>query len=283
MAKREIDAQDNHLNHLELLLRREREARESAEECARRLLESRHSLPNGGQEHRAVEEAASEPPASSPMQPNSNLANGCPPGSGNASPSHEITPITCINPTNQASVELQRDIDLVDTPGPLEKLNSLVREMEEMRLVMERYKQRAEGAEHERNGLVKMVEWIRATAPIRSDSSAAIPVSNNEAYPQFSVVEKSVPCLATVGQKPSSPSPSSPVPKRPPLENGVFLNDITAHGIKERPYTLSVIPQSQFHGERSRELTMPYMSMVGVLLVGVGIMTWLNGWQKGER
>lgn len=290
VAKREIDAQDSHLNHLEVLLRREREAREAAEEYVRHLMEAQLSRKDGSQEPRAVEKALRN---GAPKELHSHLTNGHTPETDEASPSPSSGSIISIETITQSTEEIQSDAESVDTSGPMEKLNSMVREMEEMKLLMESYKQRAEGAENERNGLAKTVERLRAAGPaVSDDTSLAIASSNIEPIIPSPSIEKILPNLSNADMA-SAPISSIPSPLRtkspPPLHaNGVTPSAITTTTSiqsKQRTHSLSVIPSSPRLGknERSAELAMPYLSMVGVLLVGVGIMTWLNGWQKGER
>ena len=289
VAKREIDAQDSHLNHLEVLLRREREARETAEEYARHLMEGQNVLADGNQEPGAVEKAVRN---GSPKELNSNLTNGHAAEIEEASPSPSCTSIKSIDTITQSTREIQSDTDSVDTSGPMEKLNSMVREMEEMKVLMESYKQRAEGAENERNGLAKMVERLRAAEPtISNDKSTPIASSNIAPISPLPAIEKTLPSPAKADPpNPPTSSPSSSLKTKslpPPDANGVFPSANTTNRLiqtKQRTHSLSVIPSSSKleMNDRGAELAMPYLSMVGVLLVGVGIMTWLNGWQKGE-
>lgn len=296
VAKREIDAQDNHLNHLEVLLRREREARETAEEYARHLMEGHNIPPDGSQGSGAVEKAVRN---GAPKELHSHLTNGHAPKIEEAPPSSSSASVKSMDTITQSTGEIQSDPESTDTSGPMEKLNSMVREMEEMKLLMESYKQRAEGAENERNGLIKMVERLRAAEPsVSNDISTPIFSSNIEPTPTPTTTEKPLPSFANAGKaKSPSSSPSSPVETKPPPPvhaNGALPGAITTTETttittipvhtKQQTHSLSVIPSSSKleKNERSAELTMPYLSMVGVLLVGVGIMTWLNGWQKGE-
>lgn len=290
VAKREIDAQDSHLNHLEVLLRREREAREAAEEYVRHLMEVHLLGKDGSQEPRAVEKELRN---GAPKELHSHLTNGHAPENEEASPSPSSASIISIDTITQSTGHIHSDADSVDTSGPMEKLNSMVREMEEMKLLMESYKQRAEGAENERNGLAKTVERLRAAGPaVSNDTSTAIASSNIEPITPSPSIEKILPSLSNADTAtPPISLTSSPLRTKspPPLHaNGVTPSAITTTTSiqsKQRTHSLSLISSSSRleKNERSAELAMPYLSMVGVLLVGVGIMTWLNGWQKGER
>lgn len=282
-AKREIDSQGDRVKHLEVLLRRERKARETAEERARRLLE-KHNFPNGeNQENGVVEDEAFEPPPDSPDQSKQQLMNGFH-GQVDDVPAAKDSQFTIGPPDlkRETTEKPYHDTKAIDTSTTLlqERLNLMVREMDEMKLVMESYKRRAEGAERERNGLAEMVERIRAG----TDPTITSTTSNTD---------KSTPNTETsshqisLDQKSLDSSPSAVSPQR--SQNDVPLSgDSRSHDVVVlQQHTLSTVLQSHRWGNGSHgEVAMqsaPYVSMVGVVLIGVGIMTWLNGWQRGER
>lgn len=289
-AKREIDSQGDRVKHLEVLLRRERKARESAEERARSLLEGRHASPDGGQEQ-PVEMATLEPPAEPLEQAKSHLSNGCDAErEEKAAPNPPVSPINPSTFTIKNSEESHRDTDSANasTSRLQEKLDLMVKEMNEMRLAMEGYKRRAEGAELERKGLAEMVEQIRASNSNPSNGNAATvaTASNDDISLQSSVAKKPSSHLTSPDQNASSSSPpSTAAPQRP--QNSPPSGDAATNNMRELHRTLSTALQARQWGrDGSGELAMqsaPYVSMVGVVLIGVGIMTWLNGWQKVDR
>lgn len=288
-AKREIDCQGDRVKHLEVLLRRERKARETAEERARSLLECRHSPPDSSQEQSPFEETTLEPPADYSERAKRHLENGY-----DADHEDEAVPKAPISPekypTNKHTEGLQHDTESVDasTSRLQDKLDLMVKEMDDMRLAMESYKRRAEGAEQERKGLAEMVERIRTSDSNSStDSSApATAASNNDIPLQSSAITKSSTHPASPDRKASSSSPpSTAAPQRPQSESP--SGDPATEDMTEMHRTLSTALQARrWGGDGNGEFVMqsaPYVSMVGVVLIGVGIMTWLNGWQKGER
>ena len=289
-AKREIDSQGDRVKHLEVLLRRERKARETAEERARSLLEGRHPPPDGSQEQPPAEEAILDLHVDSPEQAKRHLANeGDAEHEDKASPNAPMSPAKTVGSTSNNTEKSQRDAESIDasTSRLQKKLDLMVKEMDDMRLAMEGYKRRAEGAELERKGLVEMVERIRASdSNASSDSSAtAAKASNNDISLQSSTTTKSSTHSTSPDRKASAPSPpSTAAPQRPQSESS---GDLATKDITDLHRTLSTALQAQRWGsEGSGELAMqsaPYVSMVGVVLIGVGIMTWLNGWQKMER
>lgn len=269
-----------------MLLKRERKARETAEERARRLLEG-HPVPQDrGQEHGAVEEQAFEPPTDSPEQLKHHLTNGCDPNHQENSPSRDPTSLRTPDPMIKSIEDLHPGTESVDasTSRLQEKLDLMVREIDEMRNVMESYKRRAEGAEQAQKGLAEMVERIRAGNSTGSNggSSSATTSSSNNASPSSSAVTKSSSRPDSSDRISLDSSPYSVIQQQR-LVNDAVSTDAGTENIGESQRTLSTALQAQRWGEGSGEVAMqsaPYVSMVGVVLIGVGIMTWLNGWQR---
>lgn len=269
-----------------MLLKRERKARETAEERARRLLES-HPVPQDeSQKHGAVEEQAFEPPTDSPEQVMRHLTNGCEPNHQENSlprdPTSPRTPDLMI----KTAEELRSDTEFVDasTSRLQERLDLMVKEMDEMRIVMESYKCRAEGAEQAQKGLAEMVEQIRAgnsTGSNGGSTSATTSSSNNDSS-SSSVIPRSSSCSDSSDHI-SVDSSSSSIMQQRRLSHGAVSTDTATENIGELQRTLSTALQAQRSGGGSGVVAMqsaPYVSMVGVVLIGVGIMTWLNGWQR---
>lgn len=283
-AKREIDSQGDRVKQLELLLKRERKARETAEERARRLLES-HPVPQeGSQEHGAVEEQAFEPLTGSSEQVKHHLMNGCEPNHQQNSLSGDPTSPRTPDPMTKSEEKLHSDTESVDasTSRLQERLDMMVREMDEMRIVMESYKRRAEGAEQAQKGLAEMVEQIRAGNSTGSNGGSASTTtsSSKNVSPSFPIPESSShPDSSDHTSLDSSPSSAM---QQQRLINDAVSTDAATENAEDVQRTLSTF-QAQRWGRGSGEVAMqsaPYVSMVGVVLIGVGIMTWLNGWQR---
>ncbi|KAF3004031.1 hypothetical protein E8E13_000673 [Curvularia kusanoi] len=127
-AKKEIETQSLRLRDLESLLTEERRAREDAEERANRL--ERESIKES--EHsEVVEEAETADETVATETGNTDLEDG------SASPAADTT------------ARLQH------------RLETMMLEMNEMKLQMERYRERAEAAESDRKSLAEMIETIR--------------------------------------------------------------------------------------------------------------------------
>lgn len=301
MAKKEIDSQGDRVSQLETLLKREKKARESAEERTRRLLAG-HSSPDSERRNGALEHDAFEPPVDTARD----LGLDRDPESTSVSGDGQ-SETTSVPAPSESPEELHRQTEDVDasTTRLRERLDQMVCNMDQMKAQMEGYKRRAEGAEAERTTLAEIIDKIRAEAAgkkIHSNGSIIHPFKRastmNAVGAASSAVEQP---RGTSGlwngtsSSPSSPSSSLHHRKQP---NGT----ITASGIATETEPLSHMQALErsmaatlhsyaseattAHERGGRDMAVqsaPYVSMVGVVLIGVGIMTWLNGWQKVER
>lgn len=277
-AKRQIDSQGDRVRQLEDLLRQERKARERAEERARRLLDRTKGFPT--QDDREADEAFALSPKSissvQQTQPNGYEADHEERDSGKRSPKPKSSPSS---PALEAFEDLQRDARQLDasTSGLQNRLDLLMKEMDEMRQHMETYKRRAEGAEEERNGLADMVEKIREGAV---DAKAVDAVSRRRKSLESSTetdtgVQSNGHLERIEGQS------GALVPRYLANMNGEPAPSMD--NIQELQEAVkSALEQSNHRNDRLMQ-SAPYASMLGVVLIGVGIMTYLNGWQKVDR
>ena len=253
-AKKEIDTQSARMRDLEEMLQKERQARELAEELAKRLELQSSEPKTSGQKDNNVEgfiiEEAFEPPHD-PVQ-NKELA------------------LVELEPK-------QKDIDtkpVSDSSSLLEKrLETMLVDMQELRDQMESFKHRAETAEAERDAdrktLAEMVEKIRSDELARKSSS-----TERGRSPVHRIARQNIPNGTADGLN----TPLAPLLQKAGLANGHMEDG------SERPAagTLSRPPGGHdpllYH-------TTPYASMIGVVLIGMGLMAYLNGWQspKGDR
>jgi hypothetical protein len=163
----------------------------------------------------------------------------------------------------------------ISEPSSLEqRLETMLVDMQELRDQMESFKRRAETAEAERDAdrksLAEMVEKIRLDESARKSSS-----TERGRSPIHHLVTDGLLDGVADGRS----SAIAPLRRKKGLENG-RAEDSGA----ERPAagTLSRPPGGRdplfYH-------TTPYASMVGVVLIGMGIMAYLNGWQppKADR
>jgi len=283
---------------LELLLKRERKAREGAEERARRLLAG-HSSKSESDESGTVEEEAFDPPADSQNTDETPVPNGHVDEAEDQPEKLALTPAQ----TGTAK-EVYHDTTSVDasTSHLQEKLNFMVREMDEMKFVMESYKRRAETAEEERKGLAEMVQQIRtnaaAVADETGDESTLLP--NSPSQGSHAITSRGLHSAFAASASNSTHATNQYTSKHLNgyTTTGAPLSSATQtdHDMSELERTVSAALQEASRSQRwgrarwgrnggdgAMVQGAPYASMVGVVLIGVGIMTWLNGWQRGER
>lgn len=256
-AKKEIDAQNARMRDLEDMLQKEREARETAEVLAKRLeMESSFAKLNGfakgGSEGSIIEEAFEPPLEALPET---------------IEPNPTATPDV---PATAISVE-------ASTTKLQEKLDLMAAEMRQLKEHMESYRKRAETAEAERDAdrktLAEMVEKIRSDELARRSSSTERGRSPSK-KPQ-----------TAVKHSPNNNDPNSatlPLPKNADIQNDKTIENSKDADILEN--TLAVV-SSRPPGSHEHLLynSAPYASMLGVVLLGMGLMAYMNGWQKVER
>jgi len=252
-AKKEIDSQGVKVKMLEDQLRQERTAKERAEERAKRL----EHLSRGEGPVSEVE-AAFEPPSESDDSTVMVLDN--------AQAREANKPWNEANSTEKGTTTEAKDDKLQ------QRLDLLVAEMNEMKLQMESYRHRAETAESEaastRVSLTDMIKRLRhenvnaaVAAELRLDEHAGHMVSEGEQSEG----------TTAVGPRPKAQQNGQAVPPGQ-------LQHI------ERAVT-TVLAGSSNGGTRNELLAQsaPYASMLGVVLLGMGLMAYLNTWQKVEK
>ncbi|SLM34614.1 SMAD/FHA domain [Lasallia pustulata] len=291
-AKKEIDSQGDRVKQLEDLLRQERKARESAEERARRLeihqpshvggdgtTDKPRKWPDSDEKHPQQWKDRSAPTDVADGE----ATDGSSTAAAAAGPDHPPPP--------QSPEDLHNETVAVDasTSRLQQKLDLMLAEMDEMKAHMERYKRRAEVAEEEsavaRKTLAEMVESIRAgerrrggggsgdgnvRSPIPDAASPTAPSDANADAAGQSVVQEVTAVFRSSG-----------------LPDGIKLDHADAELLHR---AVGMALERRQSGERAEGrvrvaggVGAPYASMIGVVLIGVGIMTWLNGWSKGER
>lgn len=150
-----------------------------------------------------------------------------------------------------------------------------------MKMLMESYRYKAEEAEEGRRSLAELVENIRAGR----DPKSAVPITNEDESTLLVDSDANGTIETTNhGQlRNLRRSDSSGLPHHRQPNGGAVMGNIH----REIEKTVSnVLQQHQREwggpGAGGRMVqSAPYVSMVGVVLIGVGIMTWLNGWQPG--
>jgi len=237
-ARKELDAQSARMRDLEEMLKKERQARELAEDVAKRLELQSEAKTNGhakGNEGSIMEDAF-EPPA-------------------DVTETKEVEPTPTIDPNaiSDSSLLLEK------------RLETMLVDMQELREQMEAFKNRAEIAESERDAdrktLAEMVEKIRANEARRSSSTER---AQSPDAPSHDLANGTI------------ESKLSPVLQKAGLVNGHALDAKDPN--RSAVSTLSRPPGAGAHDSMLYHAT-PYASMIGVVIIGMGLMAYLNGWQ----
>ncbi|RHZ68283.1 putative cytoplasm to vacuole targeting Vps64 [Aspergillus thermomutatus] len=246
-AKRELDSQGARVKELETLLLQERNARESAEEKARSLELQAKGIDGRSPELGTLSDEVTISEQHAHDQPT------------NA----EMSPIS-------DSDKLSTSDTLADTQANhLQlRLEMMMEEMEEMKKQVAMFRTRAERAESEtveaRKSLAEMIESLRREraeeCEIDNESAAQeiaitgeLSATDDATHVAGGEVEKQAHQIVT------SSSPYTNV-------------DGSGTAFAKQPLKHDVLEQ-----------TSPYASMLGVVLLGVGLMAYLNGWQKMDK
>lgn len=255
-AKKEIESQGDRMRELEEALQFERQARLEAEEMAKALASAKHdALTAGVTEEEDTSDAATISEAEALVD--------------------SIIDHSEMTDEVESSAKALQD-----------KLEIMMSEMKEMKQLMESYRQRAENAEQERDDtrktLAEMVQKIREDEEQRATKKAAkAERRNSEALLQCAKVEADKNGADEVYETAAEEDKPAKVAK---MANGA-ATAVSSLVLKAQDQGLAVVKQA---GGQAQMLdvnnTAPYASMVGVVLIGLGLMTYLNGgWQKVER
>lgn len=263
-AKKEIDTQGARVKELEELLRQERTARESAEEKAR-LLEARPALEDV--ETKVDREAAASSKHTSKTPTDSqNVAIAAEPNGS------VLTPDVSGGPDTQ-----QSGLSVVNPIQLQRRVETMVEEMEGMKKQLASYKERAEAAEDEssesRKTLAEMIETLRQERAERDrvlSTTTKTDIHGQDGQDPLKTISEHT-ALMENGTAETRFGGSSAQHLNPIATNNKELDDAATALAK------------QWHRRKFMEDASPYASMVGVVLLGVGLMAYLNGWQKLDK
>lgn len=251
-AKKEIDIQSARMRDLEEALQKERQAREMAEENAKRLEQQSEVRPNGhlktSSTGPSIMEEAFEPPTET-------------------TDAKEADQVLESIPTTETAVDPGA---ISESTLLLEKqIESMLVDMQDLRQQMESFKARAETAEFERDTsrktLAEMVEKIRSEESARRSSSterAATLVADDSVTHHILDAE--------------SDDLKAVLLDRIGYANGHATETSEK---KSEKTTASTLSKPQPIHDHLLHQTTPYASMLGVVLIGMGLMAYLNGWQ----
>ncbi|KAJ5341210.1 hypothetical protein N7541_010334 [Penicillium brevicompactum] len=253
-AKREIDTQGTRVKELESMLLQEQAARKLAEERINEL-ETRP----------AVESKDTAADYHVPI-----LENGADDGENNET--EDTVQVNGVHPSEDpAPQETQTEPPVEDKSAGLQvRLDAMMEEMEEMRKQIASFKGRAEHAEDNTNqarkSLAEMVETLRKE---RAEKTS-VTVSGSK-----SAAHDHSPAKDFSGQAVPSDGPVEP------KANTACVDSANSH--KKEIDAAATAFASQHQRHNYLEEASPYASIFGVVLLGVGLMAYLNGWQKMDK
>jgi len=256
-ARKEIDVQSARMRDLEEMLQKERQARETAEELAKRL------------ESQSLDAITNE--TTKPLLEGSILEDTFePPSEAIESQEEEKT---------DSAEDKSVDPKTISASSVLleQRLVTMMVEMQELKQQMESFKVRAEIAETERDSdrktLAEMVEKIRMEESARQSSSTEHARSPNSKSKADQHLLNGKTDLIQTGL----------LLRKTSLEGGSAAGAVDEiNPARPGPATLTRPPGGH---DPSMYHSAPYASMLGVVLIGMGLMAYLNGWQppKIER
>ena len=276
-ATKELDSQSSKLRDLEHLLAQERVARQNAEKRAQKLESGRKYEQSG-----SIDVEAKNAKSDSGPQPffdnDGTLASQV---EESARDVQEITATEGEKPSDR----LQKRLDMMLT------------QMSEMKMQMREYKKRAESAEEEsaqsRRTLAEMVEQIRADDNVRSIGRKGgrvqafdLPKASTDGVQEIihGTDLKENGALSHIDTNKSSTNGHVITAKAILEKVGVHHGrPVSPKQVAELEKDVSNALAVRMQGRNEQLMqSAPYASIVGVVIIGVGLMAYLNGWQKME-
>ncbi|KAI0393024.1 hypothetical protein F5Y17DRAFT_459249 [Xylariaceae sp. FL0594] len=257
LAKKEIETQTSRMREMEEMLYRERHARELAEDLARRLEGAAAAAAatangNGVKESHKEETVLGEAPAPSNDEHSSPDDDTMMPDADKAEPL-ELAPAEM--PANHLHAQLE----------------SMVLEIKDLREQLEMFKHRAETAEAERDSQRKTLAEL--ALQIRKETEAS---HNADEKAVHTAVGKG----HTEGDGESSSSALLSRRSSASDQTGQLSDDASDRLTRLRSDTIT--PNSSnpntLHLDHVLVNTLPYASMVSVVIIGMGLMVYINGW-----
>ena len=251
-AKRELDSQGARVKELEALLIQERNAREFAEEKARSL------------EMQSTQTASDPVSGDADLDRNNTELIASTEESQTAMPEAETSTNDIVSPDSEKE-------PLPDSPADVlqRRLETMIQEMEEMKKQVTIFKDRADLAENEtaeaRKSLAEMIETLRQERAERAQRESVIEAQKRAEVPNDISSDTQESADEQTKVRAEQPQPSATAPSAKGVNNAdtIFAKQSHRHDILEQ--------------------SSPFASMLGVVLLGVGLMAYLNGWQKMDK
>ncbi|KAJ4131794.1 hypothetical protein NW768_005993 [Fusarium equiseti] len=250
-AKRDIDAQTARMLELEEMLQKERIAREEAEELAKRLEESATVHMNGSAVPGELEPSVEVTEVS---EDDKTIIDDT-----ETEAAEETTP--AVDPAQETAAALQSRIDMMET------------QMRDMKEQMEEWKQRCETVESERDAdrktLAEMVVQLRAEEARReaAEDKARSRSRKRDADTNGAIAASPIDSIVSKGPTGHAVEPvaNDEAPDAPTLSRASTITPANS-GVRGQDQRL--------------QAALPYASMIGVVLFGMGLMAYINGWQS---
>ncbi|KAI0154131.1 hypothetical protein GGR57DRAFT_117467 [Xylariaceae sp. FL1272] len=264
VAKKEIESQTSRMRDLEEMLQQERRARELAEELARRLEEQTAAANTAGS---STEVEANGTTLEATFEP----------------PTEEAVPSPVDTPMVDATDDAQPDPEVIETSAAQlqAQIQTMVLEIADLRQQLDTWKQRAETSERERDtdrkSLAEMAIQIRQAA---------------EAKELVAAQQKAAAAAASLSKKADKARQEDAHDGDDDVKAAIYPNGAAGSSTEslDRP-TLSRSPtlrpeSSSTAADPPKNLLasgVPYASMTVVVLVGLGLMAYINGLQPQPK
>ncbi|KAJ5735126.1 uncharacterized protein N7483_000251 [Penicillium malachiteum] len=258
-TKRDLETQGVRVKELENLYLQEKAARESAEEKVKQLelhstSQSTEVKVEDGEKHETDEkhelldsEAVERPNGSIKMSD----------GSADSDPQQPEPAVK------------------VDTAALEHRLETMMQEMEVVRKQMAAFKEQAESAEEGKaqahTSLAEMIETLRQERAEKAALQASISHVDAKGHDQTKATISEVHAIGNGTANPEKKNDSSKAPFDPASLHKDDLDSAAS------------AMATEWRRRKLLQESSPYASMFGVVLLGVGIMAYLNGWQKLDK
>ncbi|KAL0937287.1 FHA domain-containing protein [Colletotrichum truncatum] len=258
-AKKDLDTQTARIRDLEDMLRKEREARELAEDMAKILEDSAIVKETNGAPKEQDTEAILEETFEAPNE---------------ASDSHDVEMVDAEPAAKELAPESAEEI----AARFQTKIDTMMSEMSELKQQMEAWKQRCEKAETERDAdrktLAEMVLKIREDEEARQAAAEQKARSRSRGRRNGSAEPDA---KATSVVQADASEDSTPVA----TQAEASTEDLSDKPTLSRANTITPLtqPPGKLAKDQALMAGVPYASMLGVVIIGMGLMAYINGWQ----
>lgn len=258
-AKREIENQTAKMRDLEEMLQKERAAREAAEEAAKQLEGDAHSRING---------------TAKPHIEDITLQEAFEPAAGHAGDdTKEVSEEKATDP-NRVLSDPEQDARQISLQS---KMDRMLSEMTQLRDQVDLYKKQAEQATSERDADRKtLAEMIRQIRQRDEEAIKAATAARARTRSRSNGRERA----STIASR--DPSRGRSAADRGDTSLDRISEDLDDKPTLSRANTITPTPRSpstRALSDQALRETLPYASMIGVVLIGMGLMAYINGWQ----